>query len=440
MRFNENAKTIDSTRSRRRQSGFVLVIALWVIVVLSTTAFAYIRHVTLEMNMAAFQRDVAVVENVARAGMQQALILLREDMIKDQGENFRERMTRFRDQDSYRYDSGAEAWSYNPDLYEDVPFYVRNEQVGYYFATVRDESAKFPINNPATTVDMIARLLELTGVDEDEARSLAGAIIDWRDPDNIVTDVGGRTFGRDAADEMTFYNSGHGQRRSSRQRNNEMPLYVMKNAPFDSVDELLMVPGMRPEIVYGNVDPEEASTGLRGRRMRLRRGEYLGLTQFVTVYSNTSNLNTVKREVLDALLVEFIGEQAERMASDWVDYRNGRDRMPYTDQDRALKTYDNSDLDDVHYTEVSGFTDELMQQMRDLLRIETDFFEIVTLADYRGVQKGFRAIVERDYIPWYTLPEFGIDTDRPEDMEQVILNVHLYEPVFDAMERIQRML
>ena len=77
-------------RNRKTQSGFVLIITLWVIVVLSTSAMALLRQVQLEGKMVGFQRDTVIVDSIAKAGVRKALILLREDMIKDAGEEFQD--------------------------------------------------------------------------------------------------------------------------------------------------------------------------------------------------------------------------------------------------------------------------------------------------------------------------------------------------------------
>ncbi|MBI1388792.1 MAG: hypothetical protein GC154_10135 [bacterium] len=419
---------------RAAQQGVALVITLWVIVVLSTVSLAYLRQINLELKMVGFQRDAAVVDSIAKAGLQEALIQLREDRLKDSGEEIKPTVVRFSEQDTYDYDGGNENWAHS-DLYDDVPFYENGDKTGYYYVTVHDEASKFPINNPKISLDMIAHMLELTGVDEKKAKQLAGAVMDWKDADSIPTDTGEGGFSRDGADETSYYNTGR------RSRKEDVPMVVMKNAPIDGIDEFLLIPGFTPDIVYGTVDPAEYEGGGRFRHKRLRRGEYLGLQNYMTTYSDVVNLNTVKQEVLEALLYQPLGEDAENVASEWVEYRNGRDKQLYTDDDQVLKTIDNSDLDDVHYTEVQGMTEELVTQFgAGLFSIKSRNFEVICLADYEGIEKGYRAIVERDFIPWNQLPVLGLDTDRIEDLEQVILQVRIFEPINDAEDRINRLM
>ncbi|MBZ0258706.1 general secretion pathway protein GspK [bacterium] len=423
-------------RQRKNQNGIVLIITLWVILVLSVVSLSYLRQVNIELKMVGFQRDTSVADSIAKAGLQQALILLREDRIKDSAENIQETMFHFMEDDSYLYDGGTEVWANSPDLLEDVKFYENGDKAGYYFVKIEDESSKFPLNNQKTTLEMIAHLLELTGVQEKQSKALAAAIIDWRDGDTIPTDTGDQSYGRDGTDETAFYNTGR------RSRDQDVPSVIMKNGPIDSIDELLLIPGMTPEIIYGNVEQEDSrGRGSSKRRRRVRRGEYLGLINYITIYSDTVNLNTVKQEVLESLFYMPLGEDAEHVAEEWVDYRNGRDGVLYTKDDNVLKTVDNSDMDDVHYTEADGMTPELVTQFgAGIFSIATKAFSVECLAEYEGIEKGYRAVIGRNFIPWNQLPVFGIDTDKIEDLEQVRMQVRVFEPIFDAKQRIQKYL
>lgn len=426
-----------------KETGIVLIITLWVIVVLASVSTAFIRQAQLEAKMVAFQRDSTITDSIAKAGLRQALILLREDKIKDSGEDITERITRFMDNDNFMYDGGTEAWANNDELYADVPFYEVGDKAGYYYVEVEDEASKFPLNNANTTVEMIAHLLELSGVSERDSMKLAGAIADWRDIDENPSSLGqsemggGTGFGEGGGDEYSVYNSGN--RRGNRRGGQDVPEIAIKNAPFDSVDELLMVPGMTPAIVYGTVDPDENQSG-RSRKKRLGKGQYLGLVNLMTVYSGKINMNTVKAEVLESILFPLIGTDAEDVAQKWAEYRDGRDRETYTDDDQVLKTDNNSDMDDVDWHEVEGFTDKVWLALQPFAGIVSDVFAVTCMADYEGIQKGYRAIVERQFTSWDRMPQFGIDTTKVEDLEQVKLQVRLFEPIYDVEEKIEEMI
>lgn len=424
---------------RKNESGVVLIVTLWVIVILATVSLSYVRQVNLEVKMVGFQRDAMIVDSVAKAGLRQALVLLREDRIKDSAEDIQETAMRFMEDDNFRYDGGSEAWADNPDLYVDVPFYEIGDKKAYYYVDVEDESAKFPINNERTTLDMIARLLVLSGVSERDSETLAAAIIDWRDQNDIPEESGNSRFGGRGGEENDVYNQGTRRSRGRGRDRNDVPEIIMKNAPLNSIDELLLIPGMTPEIVNGTVDPEEGRGRGRISRRRLGKGEYLGLRNLMTVYSNRFNLNTVKLEVLEAILYPALGEEAARVAENWVEYRDGRDGETYTEDDQVLKTLDNSDNDDMHWTDVDGFDPNVIKAMEPFMQIHSDIYVISCLADYEGLRKGYRVVVERYFTPWDQLPVFGIDTQRLEDLEQVHLQIRLFEPLYDASDRIDNM-
>src|SRR5205823_6857830 len=86
---------------------------------------------------------------------------------------------------------------------------------------VMDESSKININTASAN-----QLLLLPGMTDDTA----GAIIDWRDEDSNISNNGGA--------ESEYYMS--------------LPRpYQCKNAPFETVEELLLVKGFTPELLYG---------------------------------------------------------------------------------------------------------------------------------------------------------------------------------------------
>ena len=86
---------------------------------------------------------------------------------------------------------------------------------------VVDEAAKVDLN--AAPPDVLAGLFIALGVDQDRARALAGAIVDWRDADNLLTAEGG-------AEDPDYEHAG-------------LP-YGAKDRPFDTVAELQQVLGM----------------------------------------------------------------------------------------------------------------------------------------------------------------------------------------------------
>jgi general secretion pathway protein K len=127
-----------------------------------------------------------------------------------------------------------------------------------------------PIGPPDETLKEVFRVLfELRGAEEDPT----DAIMDWIDPDDETRPNGA---------ESDYYNG------------LEIP-YACKNAPMDSVEELLLVKGITPEVFLG--DPEKLQ---------------LPMTELLTVYGHPKgrlNVNTAPYEVLQAL-GEVLGGQS----------------------------------------------------------------------------------------------------------------------------------
>jgi general secretion pathway protein K len=96
---------------------------------------------------------------------------------------------------------------------------------------VLDESAKIDLN--VATPDLLGGLMLAVGVQEDRARLLSGAILDWRDTDNLLNPTGGAEDPQYAAAKLP---------------------YGAKDRPFETLSELRQVLGM-DEALYQKMQP-----------------------------------------------------------------------------------------------------------------------------------------------------------------------------------------
>src|SRR3989338_112019 len=160
--------------------------------------------------------------------------------------------------------------------------------------SIIDEDSKININNASR--DTIIKLLELSGVEAGEMRdAIADSIEDWRDEDSLH-----RLNGAEEDYYMSLPNP-----------------YHCKNGNFDTVEELLMVKGMTPQILYGNIEiasPEPAlsertrffadaqndrSEGAQNDDEESENEKYAGIYQYLTVFgTGTINLNTAPELLL----------------------------------------------------------------------------------------------------------------------------------------------
>jgi len=131
---------------------------------------------------------------------------------------------------------------------------------GNYLVRIMDESGKVDLN---TAPEQVLRTLITSLVGEvTDADALVDCILDWRDKDDLHRLKGA---------ESDYYES--------------LPKpYKAKNGDFDSLEELLLVKGMTPQLLYGEKNKK-------------------GLADFLTVYSRTNrvNINTAPKEVLLAI-------------------------------------------------------------------------------------------------------------------------------------------
>jgi general secretion pathway protein K len=184
----------------RRERGVALVLVMWVAVLLTVIASSFIVERRTEMLVVGNSISIARAEAIAEAGISRAVF----------------EMYRLGNQpDAWKRDGTPVSWSF-----DGVP--VRVE--------IRDESAKIDIN---TAADALLRGLFLSlGIADDEASKIVDAILDWRDPDSLRRPNG--------AEEPEYRAAGLD--------------YKPANAPFQAIEELQLVLGMRPDI-YRRIAP-----------------------------------------------------------------------------------------------------------------------------------------------------------------------------------------
>ena len=135
---------------------------------------------------------------------------------------------------------------------------------GYYSFSIIDESGKININYLSDNTRVIFyNLLVNYGLSGEQAETIADSVLDWKDADELH-----RLNGAESDYYMSMTDS-----------------YKSKNSNFDTLEELLLVKGMTPEILYGD-----------------EGGKY-GIVNLLTVHSkiNSINLKAAPREVLMAI-------------------------------------------------------------------------------------------------------------------------------------------
>ncbi len=241
-----------------------LMVVLWVLMILGVIFTTFTFSMRTELGAAGNFKEEAEAYYLAEAGVYRAAAeIINAD--------------RNVPPDSLVYDALNERWHTNPAAYENVPL-----GRGRYWVTVTDEESKIPLNGAADP--LLRRLFSNSGVKDERVLSIiVDSIQDWRDPDKLHRVNG-------AEDE--YYLS--------------LPVpYRAKNGNFDTIDELLLVKGMTPEILYGNVSNPQRRSELDAQlpwERQLGPGEYLGVARHLSVFGEGQmNINTASPEVLMAL-------------------------------------------------------------------------------------------------------------------------------------------
>ena len=179
---------------RGRQKGVALVLVMWAAILLAVVASSFIMERRTEQMIIGNSVSMARAEAAAEAGIYRAFF----DAYRSDNA-----------QDLWRRDGAPHDWTF-----DGVP--VRVE--------MRDESAKIDVNTASDA--LLHGLFVSVGANDDQANSLVDAVIDWRDTDSLK-----RLHG---AEEADYKAAG-------------LP-YRPANAPFQAIEELQLVLGMRPEI------------------------------------------------------------------------------------------------------------------------------------------------------------------------------------------------
>ncbi len=242
---------------RNPQSGTVLIVTIWVVLVLAGLALVFARSVRVAAAVSANQVASLKAESVAAGALEYVVAKLTEKM---QAQTTTSQTSTSGTTDSYEEMQVGEGyfWILQLNLEDD-----REYRYG-----LTDEAGKINLNTASEEM-----LLKLPGM----TAELAASIIDWRDTDSDVT-AGG------AEDEYYLL---------------QPTPYHCKNGPFETVDEILLVKGASEDLLYGEdtnlnglLDPQEndgdVSEPPDNADGRLDRGFY----DYVTVYSTEANVDS----------------------------------------------------------------------------------------------------------------------------------------------------
>lgn len=271
---------LPSSKSQRRQ-GSVLIIVMWIALGLVTIALLFGHSMMLSFRAAENQAAGWQAEQAIEAGLRYAMYLIKN--LEEPGSI-----------------PVLETYQAGPVPVGEARFWFvgrANSYLGTTFPVfgIQDEAAKLNLNT--ATVEMLELLPNMLP-------QFAASIVDWRDEDDDPTE--------DGAESSTYL-----------QRD---PPYEAKNAPFDSIDELHLVNGADPVLLYGEdinrngiLDPNENDGDLTYPLDNKDGRLDPGLLEYVTVFttapdteaedSRQIDINNDEDDELGTLLQDTFGEE-----------------------------------------------------------------------------------------------------------------------------------
>ena len=258
--------------------GAALIVVMWVLIIVSLIVSAFAFEMQLEARLISAQRKRFKADQLALAGVElaKAMLAFEEDPLEG---------------DDIVYDDPFSSEA--SKIAEGVP--VRFvEEFGDGTITLRIDYEKGRQNIHKMSLDEWHELFDQAGIPNVEWDSLLGCLTDWEDEGDAHQLNG-------AEKDDPFY----------RERG-----YEPKNAPVDTIDELLLIKGWTQEILYGNLADEDAENEMSGIA-----------GQLTTWGDGKINPNSASREVLNSLNI------SEEMVDAILDARLGLDGEEGTEDD-----------------------------------------------------------------------------------------------------------
>jgi len=249
------------------EDGVALLIVLWVITLLMVLVMSFSMLTRTEAHSTVFFRDGVQKKFFAEAALERATMEIYHR------QTYKNQTVVLEGNEVVRIDGRA---------------YDGSIGTGRYVFRLFNESGKINLNTMGARSGVILNsLLVNLGIAQENADTIVDSILDWIDTDDLHRLKGA---------ESDYYQS--------------LPNpYKAKNARLDTLEELLLIKGMSPDILFGTKERK-------------------GLMQFVTIYSPTMrvNINAAPKEVLMSLpgmtedVVNKIIEQRES-----VEFKSAQD-------------------------------------------------------------------------------------------------------------------
>jgi len=323
-------------RADASRGGAALIVAVWVILLMTILISSMAFDMQVEANVASYQRKRLQAQYLARAGMQWTMAVLKRQVVENPDDEL---------QLQPGQDEKLVVASINLARGVGVSGVERELGKGKFIVDILPEESRRNVN--VLTEEDWREILDQAGVENTRWPELIDCFFDWIDE--------GDTFRLNGAEiDDPFYADKE---------------YDVKNAPLDTVDELLMIKGFEPSILYGGTSREDEKV------------QYTGIANWLTTWGDGKiNVNTASREVLMTL-----PEIEEYVIDAILEQRTGFDGKPNT-KDDGFRT-----VDDV--VAKTG----LNQDLAGLITTsERKYLRVISVGEVDGVRNGIWAVLQAD--------------------------------------------
>ncbi|QTA80617.1 Type II secretion system protein, protein K [Desulfonema limicola] len=272
----------------KNNRGIALFIVLWILVLLSVIAGEFCNAMRTGIFMTRNFKEETQAYYIAKAGLNIGI----SELMKNDPVFQKKAETDIKDQDE------EIQWRVNAP----IPFVDFGE--GAFQVKISNESGKININRADRNLMIL--LLNKFELDDKDKNTIIDSILDWRDKDDLHRLNGA---------ENAYYQS-------------LAQPYNAKNNDFDSIEELLLVKGISPEIFKGmrsmvTVYPKTDIENKPGQKQDEEKFDY-----------NKININAVSSDVLSAFpLITEEHIQAINEFRQEKDFRSVSQLFPIIDQD-----------------------------------------------------------------------------------------------------------
>ena len=258
---------------------------LWIITILTVVVMEFSFAMRTEVNITKNFKEELQLYNMAQGGVQRAIaeLILKHDP---------------RVQQLKKTMKTEEAVPEEKDWVPDGRPYALQFDQGECELRIMSEAGKININ--AVSEAMLRKLIENLGLEAEKRDAVVDSILDWRDPDDFLRINGA---------ENDYYQS-------------LKEPYRCKNGNLDSIEELLLVRGVTPELFYG----KKGATAGEDEMM----APDVGLKEVFSVYApgEQVDINSVSLPVLRAALGLPIGvSKAILKAREEKEFQNQQDLL-----------------------------------------------------------------------------------------------------------------